>query len=132
MSICPREKKAYENRADWAVCYPYRKRADWQSDFCSIVRLAESGQRYWLNIWENRDDLRSRPKYFVIRLKAKEGGSEAKPYSCRLQDSVFHPGKYVGTLRLANGLCYEVSLWEEVEPQPGRCYLRIHFERDVE
>jgi hypothetical protein len=128
-----RTAKPYETRPNWALGYPNRKRADWQSDYCSVLRLSESGERYWLNIWENRDDLRSRPKYFVVRLKAKEGGSEAKPYSCRLRDSVFHPGKYVSTLRL-NGVRYEVALWEDVQPQPGPCYLRVHFEleKDIE
>jgi hypothetical protein len=121
-----REQKAYEARPDWAVCYPYRKRQEWMSDFCGVVSLSETGERYWLNIWEHQDNLTD-ARHFVLRLRAKEDPG-AKTYSNQLHRSLFYPGQYVGTLLLANGQKLRVDLWEDCRPQTGRRYLRVHFE----
>jgi hypothetical protein len=118
-------QKAYEVRPNRAVCYPNRKRQEWMSGFVGVVSLSETGDKYWVNIWQNRHNLAG-ARYFALRLRAKD--NLAKTYSSQLRDNPFHPGQYVGTLALANGQKFRLELWEDSHPQTGRRYLRAPFE----
>jgi hypothetical protein len=109
-------EKPHETRADQAIAYPSRKRQAWQSDFGGVVRLSESRQLFWINIWDNRGGP-SQHRHFALSLKAKDGSG--KLVRCQLRDS---QGRYVGRLELPNGVRYEISIQEDAG------YLRVHFE----
>jgi hypothetical protein len=47
--------KTYEDRINWALCYPNRKCEERMSDFTGVVRLTETGRKYWVNVWQGRD-----------------------------------------------------------------------------
>lgn len=103
-----RVSKPFETRPDWAVAYPDFKR---QNAFCGVTRLAENGERFWLNVQQDQD-------CFDLQLKAKDDPG-AKPYRCRLHAS--HQNQFAGLLQLS-GTAYRVSL-----RQDAGC-LRVHFE----
>jgi hypothetical protein len=109
-----RSGKPFETRSDWAVIYPDPRR---QNTFCGVIRLAKSGERFWLHIYELRD---CSVGSFEVQLKAKDDRL-AKPYRCYLQPSGGHPDQFAGPLQLT-GQIYEVVLWRDAD----NC-LRVHF-----
>jgi hypothetical protein len=117
----------HESRPNWAIAYPPRnKREDWQADFAGVIRLAESGKLFWVNVWEHPGGL-SQPRHFGLSIKAK--GSTEKPVRGLLTTTADHPERYTGSLQLSDGTRYIVTLWEDDQPAQ---LLSVHFERSVE
>jgi hypothetical protein len=98
------------------LCYPARRRESWQADFAGVVRLAESGALYWINVWL------SEPRGFALSIKPKEGAG--KSVSCQLRTEHGHPERYTGSVQMTDGVRYAITLWPD--DQPAR-YLSVHF-----
>jgi hypothetical protein len=58
-----------ETRRNWANCFPRRKTKPNQADFIGVVAL-ETGQKFWVGIWEKRD--RNGERFMSIGLAAKQ------------------------------------------------------------
>ena len=120
--------KTYEDRIDWALCYPNRKCEEWMSNFTGVVRLTETGRKYWVNVWQGRDK-HTGTEEFAFRLRAKEGpGTRAS--SCQLRENRSSSIQYAGKLALTDILELRLECWEEAVGEIGRRRLRIHFIAD--
>jgi hypothetical protein len=102
-------KYPHESRVGWTIAYPDRR-----NGFCGVVRLSQTGKRYWINIREHQDC-----SGFDLQLKTKDEPG-AKPYRCCIQASAIDPDQFAGPLQLAD-VGYQISLWKDAGA------LRVHF-----
>ena len=104
------DPRAFENRQNWALCWPNsRKSQSWQADFSGVVSL--NGEKHWVNVYVASG--------YLVRLKLKDN-PKPDSWRCQLQDDGSRD-RYTGTLQL-DQQTFSVKLWED-----AGC-LRVHFE----
>ena len=59
-----------ETRRNWANCFLRRKTKPTQADFVGVLTL-QTGQKFWVGIWEKRD--RNGERFISVGLTPKQG-----------------------------------------------------------
>jgi hypothetical protein len=123
-----KQHKTYEDRINWARCYPNRRCEEWMSHFTGVVQLTENGEKYWADVWQ-RWGKQTGARQPALRLSAKEASS-TRAWCWQLRKKPSRSIRYAGCLALTDTIELLVECWEDAVGEIGLRRLRIHLIAD--